>query len=115
MSFIVVMKPCKESNRGRLTLQGVQDHFEAKKNGQNSEACFLHIFIYLFTKLLKVVFWNSAIPLSKKIVSDTLYYSNRHYKMSSTYKIHLPNGKSWLTLQKRGNSNIISSVLHYFP
>ena len=35
MSFIVVMKPCKESNRGRLTLQGVQDHFEAKKKAAN--------------------------------------------------------------------------------
>ena len=61
-----------------------------------------------------VCFLKRSYSLVQTIVSDTLYYSNRHYKMSSTYKIHLPNGKSWLTLQKRGNSNIISSVLHYF-
>ena len=72
---------------------------QKQKNGQNSA----------------VYFWNAAIPVSKQLSRTPCNIgSNRHYKMSSTYKIHLPNGKSWLTLQKRGNSNIISSVLHYF-
>ena len=115
MSFIVVMKPCKESNRGRLTLQGVQDDFEPpqkKKNGQNSAVCLLNFskcgFFCVFSE-------TQLFPCPKQLSrTPCTIVIGTTYKMSSTYKIHLPNGKSWLTLQKRGNSNIISSVLHYF-
>ena len=67
-----------------------------------------HLFVY---QTFKSCFLKHSCSLVQRSFSDTLYYSNRHYKMSSTYKIHLPNGKSWLTLQK---GEIVTLYLVYY-